>query len=253
MPSRRPSARNAASISGKVVRWLRSSIRSIALVCTPSRSASSAADTVSSRKARYSSTLASVSADKVAMVPSHGCAEPAARGPTLWVRQPPVRATFSCMRAMDWRVAIRIELAGRDASRYAPNHGMAGRRHRAVGAAARRDRRHPECPDLRARAASRAGQGRDRAAGAAVPAAGQPAGAGLEGAAAPSISATSRSSRCSCSAPGCSTTRCASPALAAAAGLLDEVLAEREPHPRLYAGLLKLLEGMLADPRWLET
>ena len=42
-------------------------------------------------------------------------------------------------------------------------------------------------------------------------------------------------------------------ALAAAAGLLDEVLAEREPHPRLYAGLLKLLEGMLADPRWLET
>ena len=41
--------------------------------------------------------------------------------------------------------------------------------------------------------------------------------------------------------------------LAAAAGLLDEVLAEREPHPRLYAGLLKLLEGMLADPRWLET
>ena len=30
-------------------------------------------------------------------------------------------------------------------------------------------------------------------------------------------------------------------------------LAEREPHPRLYAGLLKLLEGMLADPRWLET
>jgi DNA repair protein RecO (recombination protein O) len=35
--------------------------------------------------------------------------------------------------------------------------------------------------------------------------------------------------------------------------LLDDVLAEREPHPRLYAGLLKLLEGMLADTRWLET
>ena len=35
--------------------------------------------------------------------------------------------------------------------------------------------------------------------------------------------------------------------------LLDEGLAEREPHPRLYAGLLKLLGGMLADPRWPET
>src|SRR6185503_7218291 len=34
---------------------------------------------------------------------------------------------------------------------------------------------------------------------------------------------------------------------------LEEVLAEREPHPRLYAGLLKLLEVMLADPRWAET
>jgi DNA repair protein RecO (recombination protein O) len=41
--------------------------------------------------------------------------------------------------------------------------------------------------------------------------------------------------------------------LAAVAGLLDELLAEREPHPRLYAGLLKLLEAMLGDPRWLET
>ncbi len=40
--------------------------------------------------------------------------------------------------------------------------------------------------------------------------------------------------------------------LAAATGLLDEALAEREPHPRLYAGLLKLLEAMLDDPRWLE-
>jgi DNA repair protein RecO (recombination protein O) len=40
--------------------------------------------------------------------------------------------------------------------------------------------------------------------------------------------------------------------LAAAAGLLEEALAEREPHPRLYAGLLKLLEAMLADPRWPE-
>lgn len=42
-------------------------------------------------------------------------------------------------------------------------------------------------------------------------------------------------------------------ALASATALLDEGLAEREPHPRLYAGLLKLLEAMLADPRWLET
>jgi DNA repair protein RecO (recombination protein O) len=41
--------------------------------------------------------------------------------------------------------------------------------------------------------------------------------------------------------------------LAAAVSLLEEALAEREPHPRLYAGLLKLLEAMLADPRWLET
>jgi DNA repair protein RecO (recombination protein O) len=42
-------------------------------------------------------------------------------------------------------------------------------------------------------------------------------------------------------------------ALASAVGLLEQGLAEREPHPRLYAGLLKLLEAMLADPRWLET
>src|SRR5262245_43790218 len=42
-------------------------------------------------------------------------------------------------------------------------------------------------------------------------------------------------------------------ALAAGAGLLEGALAEREPHPRLYAGMLKLLEGMLADPRWAET
>lgn len=42
-------------------------------------------------------------------------------------------------------------------------------------------------------------------------------------------------------------------AVASAAALVDEGLAEREPHPRLYAGLLKLLEAMLADPRWLET
>jgi DNA repair protein RecO (recombination protein O) len=42
-------------------------------------------------------------------------------------------------------------------------------------------------------------------------------------------------------------------ALAAGTALLDETLPEREPHPRLYAGLLKLLEAMLADPRWLET
>lgn len=41
--------------------------------------------------------------------------------------------------------------------------------------------------------------------------------------------------------------------LAAATALLDQALPEREPHPRLYAGLLKLLEAMLVDPRWLET
>ena len=42
-------------------------------------------------------------------------------------------------------------------------------------------------------------------------------------------------------------------ALAAAAALLEVVLAEREPQQRLYAGLLRLLESMLGDPRWLET
>src|SRR5215213_6708752 len=42
-------------------------------------------------------------------------------------------------------------------------------------------------------------------------------------------------------------------ALASVAVLLEEGLAEREPQPRLYAGLLKLLEAMLADPRWLEA
>jgi DNA repair protein RecO (recombination protein O) len=42
-------------------------------------------------------------------------------------------------------------------------------------------------------------------------------------------------------------------ALASACALLDELLAEREPQQRLYAGLLKLLEGMLADPCWVET
>lgn len=42
-------------------------------------------------------------------------------------------------------------------------------------------------------------------------------------------------------------------ALASAAALLEASLAEREPHPHLYAGLLRLLEGMLANPRWPET
>ena len=42
-------------------------------------------------------------------------------------------------------------------------------------------------------------------------------------------------------------------ALASAVALLEEGLAEREPHPRLYAALLTLLEAMLADPRWRET
>lgn len=42
-------------------------------------------------------------------------------------------------------------------------------------------------------------------------------------------------------------------ALASAAALLDAGLPEREPHARLYAGFLKLLQAMLGDPRWLET
>ena len=42
-------------------------------------------------------------------------------------------------------------------------------------------------------------------------------------------------------------------ALASATALLDQGLAEREPHPRLYAGLLTLLEAMPADQRWRET
>lgn len=41
--------------------------------------------------------------------------------------------------------------------------------------------------------------------------------------------------------------------LGSATALLEHALPEREAHPRLYAGLLKLLEGMLADPQWLET
>jgi DNA repair protein RecO (recombination protein O) len=42
-------------------------------------------------------------------------------------------------------------------------------------------------------------------------------------------------------------------ALASAVALVEEGLAEREPHPRLYAALLTLLEAILADPRWRET
>lgn len=42
-------------------------------------------------------------------------------------------------------------------------------------------------------------------------------------------------------------------ALASAAALLEATLAEREPHGILYAGLLRLLEGMRVDPRWPET
>ena len=41
--------------------------------------------------------------------------------------------------------------------------------------------------------------------------------------------------------------------LASATALVDDGLAEREPHPRLYAALLVLLEAMLADPRWPAT
>lgn len=42
-------------------------------------------------------------------------------------------------------------------------------------------------------------------------------------------------------------------ALASATALLEESLAEREPHPRLYAGLVRLLEAMRDEPAWLET
>ena len=125
---------------------------------------------------------------------------------------------------------------------------MAGRRHGALGAAARRDRRDPECADLRARAASRAGQGRHRAARAAVAAAGQPAGAGLEGAAGRSSRATSPVEPMQLFGARLLDDPLRLAGLAAPPALLDEVLAEREPHPRLYAGLLKLLEGMLARP-----
>lgn len=41
--------------------------------------------------------------------------------------------------------------------------------------------------------------------------------------------------------------------LASATTLLEESLAEREPHPHLYAGLLKLLEAMRDDRDWPET
>ena len=41
--------------------------------------------------------------------------------------------------------------------------------------------------------------------------------------------------------------------LAAACTLLDESLAEREPHPRLYAGLLHLLEDMVQNENWPAT
>ncbi len=42
-------------------------------------------------------------------------------------------------------------------------------------------------------------------------------------------------------------------ALASACALLDESLAEREPHPRLYAGLLHLLEAMVQNENWPAT
>lgn len=41
--------------------------------------------------------------------------------------------------------------------------------------------------------------------------------------------------------------------LASACALLDESLAEREPHPRLYAGLLRLLEAMVQNENWPTT
>lgn len=41
--------------------------------------------------------------------------------------------------------------------------------------------------------------------------------------------------------------------LSSATSLVEATLAEREPHPRLYAGLLKLLEVMLDDPAWPQT
>ncbi len=42
-------------------------------------------------------------------------------------------------------------------------------------------------------------------------------------------------------------------ALASATGLLEACLAEREPHPALYAGLLTLLGRLAADPGWPEA
>lgn len=42
-------------------------------------------------------------------------------------------------------------------------------------------------------------------------------------------------------------------ALAAATDLVEAVTPEREAHPRLYAALLRLLEGMIDDPEWPQT
>ena len=41
--------------------------------------------------------------------------------------------------------------------------------------------------------------------------------------------------------------------LTSACALLDESLAEREPHPRLYAGVLHLLEAMVQNENWPAT
>lgn len=42
-------------------------------------------------------------------------------------------------------------------------------------------------------------------------------------------------------------------ALAAATALVDESVPEREPHPRLFAGLLRLLQTMVQNENWPET
>lgn len=41
--------------------------------------------------------------------------------------------------------------------------------------------------------------------------------------------------------------------LAAVTDLIEATAPEREPHPRLYAALLRLLEGMIDDPSWPQT
>ena len=139
------------------------------------------------------------------------------------------------------------------ACRYPRRHGMAGRGRGAVGAAAWRDRRDPERPDLRARPACRAGQGRDRAARAAAAAAGQPAPAHLEGAADRASGPLHGRADAGCSAAGCSTTRCGSRPWPAPRPCSTRGWPSASRTRGSTPALLTLLEAMLADPRWLET